>query len=361
MLGKKWNRRELLWFSGLSLLCHGAKSFGKHAEEQKAVHLLAGGDFCLGMRSLESIIEREGMPFLLHHLASTLQQADYILVNLECPVTEHTIQVKKEFTFKMKPSYLAYGEEFPFLFSLANNHIGDYGRKGMLDTFAALEAYGIPYCGAGRNLEEALQGCVVEKHGIKLGFLAYSLTIPTEFYAGKDKPGTLPATPSIVEEGIRRLRPMVDALVVSFHWGTQHSHYPTMIQQNMAHLAADAGADIILGHHPHVLQGIELYGGKVSAYSLGNFLFRLGREKESMLLEFEVQKEGITEVTIIPLITDIAQPRIATGTDAERIYQHLSEYSRIFPHTLPPLGSAATPATRSSPSFPAALPSAIIH
>ncbi len=157
--------------------------------------------------------------------------------------------------------------------SMANNHMLDYGADGLLETIHHLDSLGINHSGAGDSLSSARREAIVTCNGSKIAFLSYSLTFPKEFYADKDRAGTAPGFRPTLEEDISRARASADYVVVSFHWGQELAVMPKKYQVTAARLAVDAGADIVIGHHPHVLQGIEHYKNALIFYSLGNFAF----------------------------------------------------------------------------------------
>jgi poly-gamma-glutamate synthesis protein (capsule biosynthesis protein) len=180
--------------------------------------------------------------------------------------------------------------------SIANNHMFDHGAEGLFDTRDVMASLGIAVTGAGRDLDEAREPAIVERKGVKVGFLGYCAHIPVRGEAGKNKPGVAPlrvktyyeprgphaparvlTEPSeqdlrMITDDIRALRPKVDAVMIAFHWGV--TWVPRVIadyQVTVAHACIDAGADLIMGHHPHIPKGIEIYKGKAIYYCLGNF------------------------------------------------------------------------------------------
>ncbi len=157
--------------------------------------------------------------------------------------------------------------------TLANNHIGDYGEQGIIDTLAALRQNGIGVSGAGYNLRQARTPHIVKIDGRSFAFLSYSNTFPKSFYAGKTKPGTAPGYYSYVTRDIGKAREQYDHVIVSFHWGGESMSAPKDYQKELGRLAIDHGADVVIGHHPHVLQGAERYQDGVIYYSLGNYAF----------------------------------------------------------------------------------------
>src|SRR5208283_271920 len=168
----------------------------------------------------------------------------------------------KEYTFRGMPESLRAVKRAGFdLLSLANNHIMDYGEKGLKDTIRQCQINKLVYAGAGTDRTSALRLGVLKRHGVRYGLLAYSLTFPEEFWARSGKPGTAHPDWAQMGQDIRAARPNVDILIVSFHWGEELKADPKKYQIDFAHYAINSGADVVLGHHPHVPQPIEVYKG----------------------------------------------------------------------------------------------------
>ncbi len=235
---------------------------------------------------------------------------------------------------KMVAGYLAGGFE---VVAFASNHCLDYGVEPFLDTLELLDRHQIRYVGAGRNIEEARKPAIIEKKGTRVGFLSYLLLLPLGWGAHPTKPGVAPVRedalygpPYVNEEDleamildIERTRPNVDVLVASYHWGASQSRTLTLSQKAVAHAAIDAGADLIIGRHPHILQGIEVYKGKVIFYALGNFVLDhdhpmfLPTVKESILVKCVIQEKTIRGVSFCPVyLGDDGRPEILAGNDA---------------------------------------------
>jgi poly-gamma-glutamate synthesis protein (capsule biosynthesis protein) len=184
--------------------------------------------------------------------------------------------------------------------SFASNHVMDYGAEGLLDTLNIASEKGITLFGAGKDIYAARQPAIIERKGVRIAFLGYNSILPKGFWATQDSAGCAPlrvrtfyesidphhpGTPPEVltqayeedveamVEDIRNVRPLADVVVISMHWGIHHMAAKlAMYQQQAGHAAIDAGADLIIGSHPHILKGIEVYKGKVIFYSLGNFV-----------------------------------------------------------------------------------------
>lgn len=233
--------------------------------------------------------------------------------NLECVLSNHKNLNFNKVSLSCDPKMLKYISYLNIL-SLANNHIYDVGEEGIKDTIDTLKKNNIKYFGFGKNIYEAREPLIVKKNNIKLGFLGYScMTTNGENYATAVKPGVSPITLDYLKKDIVKLNKEVDCVILSLHWGKENIHFPTPDQIMIAHKAVDFGAKIIIGTHPHVIQGIEEYNKGVICYSLGNYLFsdleyKVIREnkimeekiiqskfnKESISVEFLIYKEKVT-------------------------------------------------------------------
>ena len=162
----------------------------------------------------------------------------------------------------------------------------DYGETALLDTIDLLKKNGIAPVGAGRNSEIAGKPAIRYAGGTRTAFLAYNCTLPESYYAREKHSGVSSGEIIKIIRDIAGIRKKVDLIVVSFHWGKEYEEIPTKGQVKLAHRTINAGADLIIGHHPHVLQGIEFYRGGLIAYSLGNFVFdqKHGDTRKGMFL-----------------------------------------------------------------------------
>jgi poly-gamma-glutamate capsule biosynthesis protein CapA/YwtB (metallophosphatase superfamily) len=298
--------------------------------------LNAVGDIMLAGNATATFT-RTGYDFPFAATCQTLKTADINIGNLEAPLTENGTEFTgKKFRFKTSPKAAAALKRAGFtVLTLANNHMMDFGSTGLRETLRQLDSENIAYTGAGCNLAAARQPAMLSLKGSKIAFLAYSLTLPTEFYAKKHQPGTAPGFATFYREDIIKSKAAADYVVVSFHWGAEKSTRPKAYQIQAAHRAIDAGADLILGHHPHVLQGIERYKKGIILYSLGNFAFgsMSSGSKTSMIARI-IFDHGIREVELIPLNVLNAevrfQPKIARGKRGMAVIRHMSRLSAQF-------------------------------
>jgi poly-gamma-glutamate synthesis protein (capsule biosynthesis protein) len=277
-------------------------------------------------------------PFQDKGLARLIASADIAFGNLEYPVTRRGSRYQdKKYAFRGPPESLGAIRKAGFnLLSLANNHIMDYGEKGLRDTIFQCRKQKFAFAGAGEDLASASGYAVVEKRGVKYGLLAYSFTFPDAYWATADRPGTAHPDWARLESDIRAARQEVDVLIVSCHWGEELQSYPKKYQVDFARHAVRSGADMVLGHHPHVPQAIEVYRGKPVFYSLGNYAFGTvsNNVKVGFAAAIRLEEKVLVGITLYPVnvcnLETGFRPTLARGVLADRIIQHLSEISRPF-------------------------------
>jgi poly-gamma-glutamate synthesis protein (capsule biosynthesis protein) len=293
----------------------------------QSAKIIAAGDVMLG-RDLNS---EKIYPF--QNLEGILKSADIVICNLEAPFTLKDKKLPKEISFKANPENADYLKRAGFdVVNLANNHAMDYQAEGLIDTLEILDKSGIAYCGAGINIENAREIKFIEQNGIKFAFLGYTSTYPESMYASSKKAGVAYVKEEWIREDVKKAKNLADIVVVSLHSGVEKNYSPTEKQKKLARLAIDSGANIVLGPHPHVLEGIEKYHDGLIAYSLGNFVFgtKGSAIKESALLEIEVSANKIENYNFIPL--DVSdgyrhQPKVAEGKTKNAILRNIKKYS----------------------------------
>ena len=294
-----------------------------------AIKLFFAGDCNLADHFEEFVGDSFDYPF---RMFSWFALGDISMVNLEGPVTRGGRKVEKEFNFKIPPKYLQTIVNGGIdIVSIANNHIFDFGSEGLIETIQFLDSVGIKHVGAGKGLEEARRPVIFELKGMRIGFLAY-FGLGT-FGANKNDPRVAPRLERYIAEDIKKLKQehLTDYVVVNFHWGIEKAIYPSEWQLKLAHRAIDAGADLIVGHHPHVLQGIERYKKGVIAYSLGNFIFggNNRRTYDTAVLQVVLSREK-REFSLIPVRVKDWQPRVLEGPEADKVLSSVKALSRKF-------------------------------
>ena len=303
--------------------------------QETTITISAAGDCTLGTdegfnykRSFKGKYDAVQDPaYFFQNVQPVFAQDDLTIVNMEGTLTEETTREPKQFAFKGDAEYakiLTAGAVETA--NLANNHSFDYGKKSYEDTITALEAEGISSFGYERT-------AVMDIKGVKVGLAGvYELAEHIDC-----KQDLLDNIASLKEQGAQ-------IIIVSFHWGQEKENVPSDVQVELAHAAVDNGADLVLGHHPHVLQGIEEYKGKNIVYSLGNFCFggnSAPSDMDTMIFQQtfivkdgKLQEDNVTN--ILPCKISSAyeegynnyQPILAEGDQKEKIFERLSEYSQ---------------------------------
>lgn len=285
-----------------------ANSETDQEKAQDPIVMIFGGDVTLGgFYPLLAPEPYEDFDWPFKKLTSVFSEADVIMVNCENAITRSNKKVSKRFNFKMEPELAEIFRRYNIQVALANNHVYDYGAEGLVDTLKHLDYYGVKHVGAGLNLGDARRPIIRSVEGKKIAFLAYGNYSP----AKGNSPGIAYRNPQHVVEDIKKAKKTgSDYVIVNFHWGIERNTLPTKDDQDLAHFAIDNGADVIVGHHPHVLQPVEIYKGKIIAYSLGNFVFggNSRHPRDSMLLEV-VFNENALSYRKIPIRIDPRETR----------------------------------------------------
>ncbi len=285
-------------------------------------------------RRVKELIGREGGLAPLKYVADRLAAADVAVGNLESPLSAGgSPWPDKDVHFRGDPRGIEglSASGFTFL-SLANNHVLDYGAEALMDTVAALDDAGIGYAGAGADRAAAWKPAVATYGETTVAFLSFSHILPAGFIATDSKAGLAPGRTDMaaVTEAIRAAKAEHDYVIVSFHWGVEYVDDANGDQVRDGRAAVDAGADMVLSHHPHVIQGIEFYNGGLIAYSLGDFVFDHYSRKtgEAFILEAELGPHGVENVRAVPVyLYSIGQPKVVNGTEATDILERLKRIS----------------------------------
>lgn len=291
------------------------------------ITISAAGDCTLGIdsrynNSFNTYYNKKGSAYFLQKVKKIFKKDDVTIVNFEGTLTNASSRADKKFTFKGPASYANILKKGSVeVVNLANNHSKDFGTKGFEDTKAALKKNKIPYCHFGTIAYKKVKG-------VRIAFLGFSQL------SGVSK--------QQVKEGIRAAKKKKAAIViVSFHWGIEKDYYPSGQQKTMGRYAIEAGADLVLGHHPHVLQGIEKYKGRYIVYSLGNFCFGGNmnpNDKDTMIFQqtFYVKNGRLqkkNDARVIPCslssvsYTNNYQPMPLKGSRKSRLVNKLNRLS----------------------------------
>ena len=303
-----------------------------------AVSLTAVGDVMLG-RNVGKAIEKQGYNYPFSALDGYMAKADITFGNLESPLSTGGKKLYgKSVVLRGDPKMAPVLAEQGFdVLSLANNHMMDYNSEALLDTIVALRDSGIEPIGAGADLAEATQAVIMNSNGLRIGFLAYTDKYKTEYFTKKsfaatgDSCGVAPLDRKGILEDVKALADEVDVIVVSLHWGKEYKSKPATADVKLAHEIIDAGAALVIGHHPHRLQGVERYGKGLIAYSLGNFIFDQKTAlymRQSMILDVELAPGKVVEATLTPVLITNSQPAILTGSKASSLLKKIAGYCK---------------------------------
>lgn len=303
-------------------------------EDSKPVVISFAGDCTLGSflgsdYAFESYWQY-GAEYYLGNVKPIFEADDITFVNLEGPLTEHPQTVAKEFPMRGEPKYVAILTSSSVeICNLSNNHIYDCGDIGFQDTVDLLKANGVRFCGEGYS-------DIIEVRGMKIGFLGYQGWYDTDELRAE------------ISSDVKKIRGQgAEVVIVEFHWGDERAYVSDPYQDALAHFTIDSGADIVVGAHPHVMQGIELYKGKLIAYSLGNFCFGANNnpaDKETFILQAALTRNGDGSISITPKVipcrisstpdyNDFC-PTPVTGYEAEQILNHLADSSKGYAQTI---------------------------
>jgi len=300
----------------------------------RVIVINAVGDIMLA-GSVTSTLKKQGYDYPFAATAAELHKGDISIGNLESPITRGGKEFTgKKYRFRCAPQSAPALRNAGFsVVTLANNHMMDFGASALEETRQLLYRSGISFAGAGRSLTEARQAALINVRGVRVAFLAYSLTFPVHFYATAKRPGTAPGISRLYREDIAAARKEADYVVVSFHWGAESTSQPKPYQITAAHDAIDAGADVVIGHHPHVLQGIERYKNGIVFYSLGNFTFgSSSRYSDRSIIARITLENGVKGVELLPLNVQNRevhfQPQVLSGKKGQKVIDHLTRISR---------------------------------
>lgn len=324
-------------------------------------------------------VQRGDPASVFRHIREKLATADLVIGNLEgayadggTPWPKGGINV-----WKADARQMAAIEAGGFhAMSATNNHIMDFGHDGLLETLANLDRIGVKHAGAGRNAAEAYAPAILERNGVRVALLAYTSVFVPGWEALDNRPGlavmaartayepplrfaenpgrppkvvtwVLPDSKARLVEDIANARTQADFVICSFHWGVSEGHVPlTDYQVELGHHAVDSGADFVFGHHPHLMQGIELYKGVPIFYSLGNLTFARhngakGHELETMIARLRIRGGRIVDVDYIPLLSDEKlDPHVLPLSEAAAVTSIVGRRSATFGTRFTPEGDA---------------------
>lgn len=299
---------------------------------QPRVSFCAVGDILLD-RGIRKKINEHGVDYPFELVAPFISSFDLAFCNLECPVSTRGTSTRKLYCFRADTGFFAGVQNAGFdIFSLANNHIADWGLVACLDTRDLIERHGLVAVGVGKSDQEARQPRVVRKNGLTFAFAAYMGNPLTGILGPQYSAGLAKVSCEEIISDIQQVREQVDFIIISMHWGTEYVHIPEKHQVEWAHRLIDAGADLIIGHHPHVLQSFEVYKNRFILYSLGNFVFDQHKlyQRQSGMFSCVFRKGRIDSVMFHPVLLEDFRPGFAADSSRTLIETQFSALSRTF-------------------------------
>lgn len=347
---------------------------------RKVASLCIVGDLVPSRESIARYGENEGT----RAFAKLLADADIAFGDLEIPLTEEGFPREKLITFRASPKLAQHLGGLGFdVVSLANNHSLDYGPEGLAETMRHLEKAGIAYIGGGKDLAAAEKPTILNANGLKIGLIAWSCLLPVGAAASSSRPGIAgihvassydvdpymvmeePGNPPIVRtcadeadvrravDAVRRLRSLVDFVVVSVHWGFGAGEELAEYQQPLGHALIDAGADLVAGNHVHAVHAVESYGHGVIFYSPGNCIAQQPRSglseravrlldsmsSDSYATRIEIENDRRFDINIVPTsVDDDGRPIVLEGIEKRRVGAKVAELSARLGTTLADAG-----------------------
>jgi Bacterial capsule synthesis protein PGA_cap len=309
--------------------------------EPAAVTITSGGDV-IGGFAVSGVVASMGSG-LFESIAPYFEKSDFGFVNLESPLTSGgDAQGWKDVVIKGNPALApAMAKSGMNVVTMANNHAGDMGDSGLLDSIKYCEKSDIAVVGVGRNLKEAQAGVVLKTsaaasaggttRGAKTAFLGFSDVLPVGYAATSTSPGTSPGRANLnaVKKNIRAAAKRADYVIVGWHWNFEYKRAPSYLESSEGKAAIDAGADLVIAHHPHLLDGVQAYHGGLIVYSLGNLVFSgfSGETAQTVLVKAKVTLRSI-DAQLIPVITSgSGVPTLAGGSTGLSILQRVKSMS----------------------------------
>jgi|GEM_PF-359039 len=292
--------------------------------------MVVAADIILGRGVNSKMVKYNDYLYPFRKVHDELMSADWRVANLECTISDLVSPPTDPYTFtfitaKRAVDGLAYAGIQTV--SLANNHSDNGGVESFVDMIDTLHKHNIMTCGGGNNLAEARQPTIQTVKGTRVALLGYNEIPPAGRYADANSPGIAPVDLTTLPQDIAAARKSADLVIPFFHWGIEYTKDPTTTQQQAAHLAIDSGADMVLGSHPHWVQAIESYRGRLIIYSLGNFIFDQAWSRETLegcMLHLYWRGTTLASIRLVPyLIEDRCQPNIISQAEALDIFERI--------------------------------------
>ncbi len=285
---------------------------------------------------VEDLQKTRGMVYPLEEVMEMLDSADLTSVNVETAITMRGTPInEKNYIFNSNPLLAQVLADVGVdMMILGNNHSMDMGDEGILDTLQFARRNGMFAPGAGKNIQEASAPAIVEIKGLKIGFFSGNEVGPDSNFATGQRSGT--ASISVLQSSVRSWCARLDMCIVNLHWGMEYSPYPMASQRSTADALIKAGADAIIGHHPHIPQGVEIIQGKPVFYSVGNFLFGSVNFKQNhnLIVRLVIDKEKkLVKRSEVYAVHGIYREnghriRLLSGKEAHAVWEEIFVQSR---------------------------------
>lgn len=311
--------------------------YAKDAKEPEQVTITFAGDILFDERYavMSTMIQNGGdiSSAIAPDLIEEMKSADIMMINNEFPYSDRGTPTEgKQFTFRSKPSYVSYLDDLGVdLVALANNHAYDYGEDAFLDTMTALEDAGITYVGAGHDLEEARRPVYYIIDNMKIAFVAATQIEKSDY---PDTKGATETSAGVFRcwngddliETVKEAKENSDFVIVYLHWGTENAEEIDWAQEKQAPEVAEAGADLIIGDHPHCLQKIDVVQGVPVIYSLGNFWFN-SKTVDTGMVKVTLNRDGLQSCRFIPCLQSGCKTSLLQGEEKERLLNYMRNIS----------------------------------
>jgi poly-gamma-glutamate synthesis protein (capsule biosynthesis protein) len=312
-------------------------AIARRISADETVHLAAVGDIMLN-RSLGGALASGDKEYPFVNVSEVLREADLTVGNLESALGIIGEPANKSYAFRAPPEAANSLDSAGFdLLSLANNHAMDFGPQALIQAIDQLGQSGISVVGAGEDELQAREPWIVAVNEVTIAFLGY-VDVPVEvsgfdtktWAAGANSAGVAWASAELMEQDIASARSRADVVVVLLHSGYEYTQQPSPEQVNAAQIAIDAGANLVIGHHSHLLQGVSFYNGGVIVYGLGNFAFDMEGSRDSAILNVWLDEDGVRNIGFVPVtIGPFGQPGLANEEDADRIRKEIYRLSDL--------------------------------
>ncbi len=315
---------------GLDVRALAARLVSALAATTPTFDMLVVGDIILGRGVNNKMVAHHDYLYPFRQVRDEFMSADWRVANLECTITDLVSPPTDPYTFTFVTAKRAVeGLVYAGIqtVSVANNHADNAGVTAFVDMLQTLHEHQITTCGGGNNLAEARQPAIQTVKGTRVALLGYNAIPPGGPYAHAHSPGVAPLDLTTLPQDIAAARKQADLVIPFFHWGIEYTKDPTIAQQRAAHLAIDSGADMVLGSHPHWVQAIESYQGRLIIYCLGNFIFDQDWSRQTLegcMLHLYWRGTWLSGIRFVPyLIKDRCQPNLISQAEAVDIFERM--------------------------------------